>query len=107
MTRSFFNYTETVWNHFDNTSILAFKPEQYKDSSRHLITYQLATMQTKNILIGLLSLTAIAEASAIYRPFEHIMNRRSTGSLQGRQDANNGRFGSKYLSDLKNITSGS
>lgn len=51
-------------------------------------------MQTKNILVGLLSLTAIAEASAIHRPFEHILNRRGLRALQGRQDVQANRFGS-------------
>ncbi|KAH8160356.1 hypothetical protein CIB48_g7896 [Xylaria polymorpha] len=50
-------------------------------------------MQTKNILVGLLSLTAIAEASAIHRPFEHILNRRGLRALQGRQDVQANRFG--------------
>ncbi|KAI0542727.1 hypothetical protein GGR58DRAFT_168544 [Xylaria digitata] len=50
-------------------------------------------MQTKNILLGLLSLTAIAEASAIHRPFDNIVNRRAARSLQGRQDVQADRFG--------------
>ncbi|KAI0487309.1 hypothetical protein F4859DRAFT_250410 [Xylaria cf. heliscus] len=50
-------------------------------------------MQTKNILVGLLSLTAIAEASAINRPFDNILNRRGLRSLQGRQDVQANRFG--------------
>ncbi|KAI1181134.1 hypothetical protein F4777DRAFT_573206 [Nemania sp. FL0916] len=50
-------------------------------------------MQTKSLLIGLLSLTAIAEASVIHRPFDSIINSRGTRSLQGRQNGQNGRFG--------------
>ncbi|KAI0972103.1 hypothetical protein F4678DRAFT_68676 [Xylaria arbuscula] len=52
-------------------------------------------MQTKNILLGLLSLTAIAEASAIHRPFDNIVERRELRYLQDRQNvqANNNKFG--------------
>ncbi|KAI3340908.1 hypothetical protein F4824DRAFT_496510 [Ustulina deusta] len=49
-------------------------------------------MQTKNILLGLLSLTAIAEASTIHRPFDSIVNRRALRSLQSRQDVEASRF---------------
>ncbi|GAP87220.1 hypothetical protein SAMD00023353_2300380 [Rosellinia necatrix] len=49
-------------------------------------------MQTKNILVGLLSLTAIAEATAIHRPFDNLMNRRAARSIETRQNFGN-RFG--------------
>jgi transcription initiation factor TFIID subunit 15 len=53
-------------------------------------------MHTKNILVGLLSLMAVAEASAINRPFDNILNRRAARSLQARQDVKSDRFGGQY-----------
>lgn len=45
----------------------------------------LFNMHTKSILIGLLGITAFAEASAIHRPFDQIMNRRAARALNTRQ----------------------
>ncbi|KAI1641447.1 hypothetical protein F4809DRAFT_636733 [Biscogniauxia mediterranea] len=42
-------------------------------------------MLTKDVLIGLLSLAVVADASAIHRPFDHVMNRRAARALETRQ----------------------
>ncbi|KAI8966086.1 hypothetical protein F5Y11DRAFT_211874 [Daldinia sp. FL1419] len=49
-------------------------------------------MHTKSVLIGLLGVTALAEASAIHRPFDQIMNRRTARALNTRQFGG-GQFG--------------
>ncbi|KAI0850009.1 hypothetical protein F5Y00DRAFT_261111 [Daldinia vernicosa] len=49
-------------------------------------------MHAQSILIGLLGVTAFAEASAIHRPFDQIMNRRAARALNVRQFGG-GQFG--------------
>jgi transcription initiation factor TFIID subunit 15 len=50
-------------------------------------------MQPKSVLLGLVSLAAIAEATAITRPFDNIANRRALRNLEARQRGGFGRGG--------------
>lgn len=52
-------------------------------------------MHAKSVLIGLLGITALTEATAISRPYDQIMNRRAARSLNARQNGQ-GQGGNRF-----------